>query len=75
VLQLISVWDIGRFGLWAFNKHRELNGCEIDIAGDACTMPQAAEIIGEVADIDGRADEAHIKPLTFSKWAEGANWS
>ena len=45
VLQMIAVEDIGRFEAWAFDKHEELNGRAIDIAGDACTMPEAAKII------------------------------
>jgi uncharacterized protein YbjT (DUF2867 family) len=45
VLQMIAVEDIGRFGAWAFDKHEELNGRAIDIAGDACTMPETAKII------------------------------
>ncbi len=49
VLQMIAVTDIGKYVLWAFEKHQELNGREIDIAGDACTMPKATEIIGEAS--------------------------
>ena len=45
VLQMIAVEDIGRFEAWAFDKHEELNGRAIDIAGDACTMPETAKII------------------------------
>ncbi|MBN2180853.1 MAG: NmrA/HSCARG family protein [Sedimentisphaerales bacterium] len=44
VLQMIAVEDIGKFVTWAFNKHEELNGRAIDIAGDARTMPETAEI-------------------------------
>jgi uncharacterized protein YbjT (DUF2867 family) len=46
VLQMIAVEDIGKYGAWAFEKHEQLNGRAIDIAGDACTMPEAAKIIG-----------------------------
>jgi len=46
VLQMIAVEDIGRYGAWVFENHGELNGSAVDIAGDACTMPQAAGIIG-----------------------------
>jgi len=46
VLQMIAVQDIGKYGLWAFERHAELNGRAIDIAGDQLTMPATAEIIG-----------------------------
>ncbi|MBN1291380.1 MAG: NmrA/HSCARG family protein [Candidatus Latescibacteria bacterium] len=48
-LQMIAVGDIGRYGCWAFENHEQLNGREIDIAGDALTMPEAARIISSVA--------------------------
>ena len=49
VLQMIAVEDIGRYGSLAFEKHEELNGREIDIAGAAHTMPDTARILGETA--------------------------
>ncbi|NIM48404.1 MAG: NmrA family NAD(P)-binding protein [Gemmatimonadales bacterium] len=49
VLQMIAVPDIGKYGLLAFERHEELNGRAIDIAGDQHTMPQAAAIIGQAA--------------------------
>ena len=49
VLQMIAVEDIGKFGAWAFEEHEELNGRAIDIAGDACTMPEIAKIIGSAS--------------------------
>ena len=42
VLQMIAVEDVGVFGAMAFTRAAELNGREIDIAGDALTLPQAA---------------------------------
>jgi uncharacterized protein YbjT (DUF2867 family) len=45
-LQMIAVRDIGKYGAWAFERHAELNGRAIDIAGDRKTMPQTAEILG-----------------------------
>lgn len=51
-LQMIAVADIGRYGRAAFERHAELNGQGIDIAGDALTMPQVAAVISRVA---GRA--------------------
>jgi uncharacterized protein YbjT (DUF2867 family) len=46
-LQMIAVDDIGWFGGRAFTDAAALNGREIDLAGDARTMPEAAEILTE----------------------------
>jgi uncharacterized protein YbjT (DUF2867 family) len=46
ILQMIAVDDIGKYGALAFTQASKLNGREIDLAGDAVTMPQAAEILG-----------------------------
>ena len=48
-LQMIAVQDVGKYGLWAFEQHRKLNGRAIDIAGDALTMPEAAKLISKAA--------------------------
>jgi uncharacterized protein YbjT (DUF2867 family) len=48
-LQMIAVRDIGKYGLLAFEKHEEMKGREIDIAGDELTMPEAAAIISDAA--------------------------
>lgn len=45
VLQMIAVDDIGKHGARAFTDASALNGREIDLAGDALTMPQAAKIL------------------------------
>jgi uncharacterized protein YbjT (DUF2867 family) len=55
VLQMVAVQDIGRYGRLAFERHQDLNGRAIDIAGDELTMPQTAAILSEVT---GR-------PITF----------
>ncbi len=47
VLQMIAVDDIGKFGLRAFEQHKEMNGRAIDIAGDQQTMPKTAEILSK----------------------------
>ena len=47
-LQMIAVEDIGKFGRLAFERHQELSGQAIDIAGDELTMPQTAAILSEV---------------------------
>jgi len=49
VLQMIAVRDIGRYGRLAFEKHGDLNGRSIDIAGDARTSPETARILSHAA--------------------------
>lgn len=49
VLQMIAAEDIGAYGAIAFERHQQLNGRAIDIAGDQHTMPQTAEILGRAA--------------------------
>lgn len=44
VLQMIAVRDIGQYGALAFTDERFKN-MELDIAGDAATMPQTAAIL------------------------------
>jgi uncharacterized protein YbjT (DUF2867 family) len=46
-LQMIAVADVGKYGKQAFEKHEELNGSAIDIAGDEMTMPEVAKIISD----------------------------
>jgi uncharacterized protein YbjT (DUF2867 family) len=60
VLQMIAVEDIGKYGAWAFEKHQELNGRAIDIAGDALTMPETAKIISNTT---GKAVEHFQVPI------------
>ena len=48
-LQMIAVKDIGKYGLLAFEKAEELNRKEIDLAGDAHTSPEAAQILSAAA--------------------------
>jgi uncharacterized protein YbjT (DUF2867 family) len=45
VLQMIAVSDIGHYGARAFTDAAKLNRREIDIAGDAATIPQAAAVL------------------------------
>jgi len=47
MLQMIAVRDIGKFGLQAFERHAELNGRAIDLAGDQRTMPETAQILSK----------------------------
>ncbi len=59
-VQMIAVGDIGKYGRRAFERHEELNGQAVDIAGDALTMPATAKIIGDAA---GRAVEFVRAPI------------
>src|SRR5690349_1951884 len=56
-LQMIAVDDIGWFGARAFTDAAALNRREIDLAGDARTMPEAAGIL----------TEALGRPITFAQ--------
>jgi len=46
-LQMIAVEDIGKYGALAFTDAATLKGREIDIAGDAVTMPEAAATLSK----------------------------
>jgi uncharacterized protein YbjT (DUF2867 family) len=60
VLQMIAVDDIGKYGARAFTDAAALNGREIDLAGDAVTIPQAARILSRGL---GRAIEFMQVPI------------
>jgi uncharacterized protein YbjT (DUF2867 family) len=47
VLQMVAVRDIGEYGARLFIDAEKYKGREVDIAGDAATMPQAVEAIGK----------------------------
>ena len=47
-LQMIAVEDVGVFGALAFTRAAELNRRELDIAGDAVTLPEAASTLSRV---------------------------
>jgi uncharacterized protein YbjT (DUF2867 family) len=44
-LQQIAVADIGKYGALAFERHEDLNGREVDIAGDELAAPEIARIL------------------------------
>lgn len=46
-LQMVAVADIGRVGARAFIDAEKLNRREIEIAGDAATMPEAASLLSK----------------------------
>jgi uncharacterized protein YbjT (DUF2867 family) len=47
VLQMIAVEDIGTYGARAFTDAARLNRREIDLAGDALTMPATCAVLGQ----------------------------
>jgi len=47
VLQMIAVGDIGKYGRLAFERHAELNGRAVEIAGAAHSMPDTARILSQ----------------------------
>jgi uncharacterized protein YbjT (DUF2867 family) len=47
-LQMIAVEDVGVFGALAFTRAAELNGRELDIAGDAVTLPEVASTFSRI---------------------------
>jgi uncharacterized protein YbjT (DUF2867 family) len=46
-LQMVAVADIGKLGARAFTHASEMNRAEIDLAGDAVTMPEAATTLAK----------------------------
>ncbi len=48
-LQMIAVADIGKYVRLAFERHQELNGQALDIAGDSLTMTRTADLIARTA--------------------------
>ena len=51
-LQVIALQDIGAYGKHAFEKHEELNGRAIDIAGDDLTAAEMADTLSSIAGRD-----------------------
>jgi uncharacterized protein YbjT (DUF2867 family) len=49
LLQMVAVDDIGKFGALLIAKGAELSGAEIELAGDAATLPRAAALLGEAS--------------------------
>jgi len=47
VLQMIAVKDIGQYGAMAFTQADRFKNVEVDIAGDAVTLPQAAATLSQ----------------------------
>jgi uncharacterized protein YbjT (DUF2867 family) len=60
VLQMIAAEDIGAYGTLAFERHEQLKGRAVDIAGAQHTMPETAEILGRAA---GRKVEFAPPPI------------
>jgi uncharacterized protein YbjT (DUF2867 family) len=51
-LQMIAVDDVGKFMAKAFVDADKLKGAEIDVGGDAATMPEAAEALSQLTGKD-----------------------
>jgi uncharacterized protein YbjT (DUF2867 family) len=62
-LQLIALEDIGKFGALAFKEHIRMNGVEVDLAGDRCTMPEVADIISRAMDRKVLFERAPIEEM------------
>jgi uncharacterized protein YbjT (DUF2867 family) len=56
-VQMIAVDDIGKFGAAAFAEAEKFKGAEIEYAGDAVTMDEAAAALGELTG----------KPVTYQR--------
>src|SRR6185436_1176645 len=76
VLQMVSVKDIGKYGLWAFEKAAELNGRGIELAGDELTMPQAAKVLSDAMQREVKFFQVPIEEARkFSDdWAKMLEW-
>lgn len=51
-LQMIASDDIGKFAAQAFARHEKWNKAEVDIAGDAITMIEAAKLVSDIVGKD-----------------------
>lgn len=66
-LQMVAVADIGRYALRAFERAEEMNGVELDIAGDERTMLETAAILSKAS---GRKIEFVQTPIEeVRKWS------
>jgi len=75
-LQMISVNDIGRYGLWVFENADRLNGRAIDIAGDSLTFPRTAAVLSRALGHDVKFVPGDIEQVRkFSEdWALMLEW-
>jgi uncharacterized protein YbjT (DUF2867 family) len=82
-LQMIAVQDIGKYGAWAFERHAEVNGRGIDIAGDELTMPEAAKTLTQIAGREIRFVQVPIEEVrkfsddfaTMLEWFDRVGYS
>ena len=67
-LQQIAVADIGKYGAFAFERHEDLNGRAIDIAGDELTAPEVARVLAAAAGREIRFVQVPIEDVrSFSE--------
>ena len=60
--------DIGKYGALAFERHEDLNGRAIDIAGDELTAPEVARALAAAAGREIRFVEVPIENVrSFSE--------
>ncbi len=67
-LQMIAVADVGKYAFLALDRAEEMNGVELDIAGDELTMPETARTLSEAM---GREIEFVQQPIEEVRaWSE-----
>lgn len=64
---MIAVDDIGAYVRLAFERAQELNGREVDIAGDEHTMPETARILGDA--LKKKLEFAPVPIEEVRKWS------
>jgi uncharacterized protein YbjT (DUF2867 family) len=82
-VQMVAVDDIGKFGAAAFADAERMKGVEVDIAGDAVTMPEAAAGLSQLQgkpiayqQIPMEAVRANSVDLALMlEWFEGTGYS
>jgi uncharacterized protein YbjT (DUF2867 family) len=62
-LQMIGADDIGKFAASALAEPEKWNRCEVEIAGDALTMPQAAQLVSGIIGRPVRFEQIPIEAV------------
>ena len=82
-LQMIAADDIGRFAARAFVEAERLKGTEEDLAGDAATMVEAAEVVSKIVGRKIAFEPIPIEAVRVNsddfarmlEWFERVGWS
>ncbi len=69
-MQMIATDDIGHFASAAFDEPREFIGSQVELAGDAVTFPEVAEILERVTGHPTRFKPLPITERMFEWFAE-----